>query len=53
MNAPAVVMAVLMLIGLLVAAHDHGKPRKPMHFPNALIGVAIEILILWWGGFWR
>jgi len=52
MRWPQIVMIVLFVIGLLVSAENHGKPRKPESFPAALIGICLEIWLLYCGGFW-
>lgn len=38
--------------GLLISAHEHGKYKTKKHsFWETLIAVAIELGLLWWGGF--
>lgn len=54
MTAPQITMVLLMLAGLLIAAHEHGKPKKGNHnFMVHLIALAINLLILFWGGFFK
>lgn len=53
MNAPQVVMIVIMVLGLFVTLKDHGKPRTPENFWWALFGNAVMFGILYWGGFWE
>ena len=53
MNAPQVVMIVLLSTGLLLAARDHGKPRSPENFWTHFASLVLVVALLWWGGFWR
>lgn len=53
MTAPQTTMATLLLIGLLFAARDHGKPKTGKdNFWVSLFAAAVNILLLYWGGFW-
>lgn len=52
MSAPAIIWLVLAVLGLCIAAHDHGKPRKGVHsFWNTLTAGLIVFGLLLWGGF--
>lgn len=51
MTIPAIIYLVLLGISLLFSAKQHGEPRSPTNFWGSLIGVAIVIGLLWWGGF--
>ena len=45
---------VMYAISLLIAAHDHGKPKVGTNnFWVCLVGTAIQLLLMWWGGFFR
>jgi len=53
MNIPQIVMGAYMLFGLLVMAHQHGKPRKGNYsFWATATDVAILSAITYFGGFW-
>lgn len=52
MNIAKIILLCLYGIALLCAAHDHGKPKTGKNnFFATLIATAIEIGLLWWGGF--
>lgn len=54
MRAPQIILIVLYGISLLYSAYFHGKPKDGRHsFWSNLIGVAIIISLLWWGGFFN
>lgn len=49
---PQIIYFALVLISLLFAANQHGKPKKGKHnFWVTVIACIISISILWWGGF--
>lgn len=53
MNGAQITLAVLYVIGLMVHAHAHGRPRDGEHsVVSALIRFAVVNSILYWGGFW-
>ena len=50
--APQIVLLALYFISLLIAANDHGKPKKGNHnFWIQAISVTLSLLLLNWGGF--
>ena len=52
-GAPQFVMLLWVLFILLCGAALHGRPRTGKHnLVGAIIVVAIEQAILFWGGFW-
>jgi len=51
MKTPQIITLVLMGIGLLVAANQHGKPREDVNFWSALLSTAMTFGLLYWGGF--
>ena len=52
MNAPQIIILVIVFVGLLIASRQHGKPKEGTHnFWVDLLSNAILILLLWWGGF--
>ncbi len=53
MKAPQLTFLLLILVGLLIAANQHGKERKPTDFWTTLIATSLEISILYWGGFFN
>jgi len=54
MNAPQITLIALYFITLLLNAHSHGKPRKGNdNFWHNLLGIAIHVFILIWGGFFN
>jgi len=54
MKAPQIIILVSYAINLLVAANMHGKPyAKTINFWKISLSVAIGILVLIWGGFFK
>lgn len=54
MHTPQIIYLVIMAIGLLGSAHEHGKPRTGKHnFWSSLIGIALVLSLLVWGGFFK
>ncbi len=53
MGIPQIMILALMGAGLLIAANQHGKERKPVNFWTTLIAVVLEVSILIWGGFFN
>lgn len=53
MGTPQIVVICCYVIGFMRTAEKHGQPKEGKYnvFID-LIGTAISILILWWGGFW-
>ena len=52
MKWPQIVLLILYAFGLGVAAVKHGEPRDNYNFWTTLFATVIEILLLYWGGFW-
>lgn len=54
MNGGQIAMVVLFGLSLGMNLASHGKPRNGTNnFWAALLGVAMEVGFLWWGGFWN
>lgn len=53
MSTPAIIYLVLSGIGLLISAHDHGKPRTPTNFWTTLAAGILCLGLLYWGGFFK
>lgn len=54
MGAPEIIYLVLIAIGLLQAAHMHGKPKEEnWNFWLTLFSSAIVLGLLLWGGFFK
>ena len=52
MNGGQVAMIVLYAVSLVLNIETHGKPREPNNAWYALVGLVLQVAILWWGGFW-
>ena len=53
MRAPQIIMIVIFALGLFISLENHGKPKQGTdNFFLTLLGTAINIALLWWGGFW-
>lgn len=48
---PQILWLLLYFVGCCWVAHKHGQPRESWYFWGHFIGATIELLILWWGGF--
>jgi hypothetical protein len=53
MTIPAIIYLVLASIGMLITAHDHGKPRKPNNFWAGALAQTLVLGLLYWGGFFN
>lgn len=53
MKTPQIILLVIMGAGLLLSAHDHGKPRSDNNFWVSMISGLIIIGLLIWGGFFK
>ncbi len=54
MNAPQIIMIGLMIFGLTLEATKDGQPKTGKHnLAVHLMAVLLNVLLLWWGGFWR
>ena len=51
MHIPQIIYITLAAISLLIASHDHGKPRTPTNFWVSLIGLGVVFTLLIIGGF--
>ncbi len=51
MNAPQIVMIVIIALGLGFSLAKHGQPRENHNLTKDCISTAILLAILWWGGF--
>jgi hypothetical protein len=53
MKAPHIIMIVVFVINLMIGAYEHGKPKEgKSNILNNIIGITIQVALLWWGGFW-
>lgn len=48
---PQVVMLVICLLNVVMSAIHHGEEQDPYNVWTTLIGIAINLAILKWGGF--
>lgn len=53
MNAPQITMIVLIAIGGTITLLGHGSPKGTHNFFSWVFAAAIEIGILYWGGFFN
>lgn len=51
MHAPQWTYAALTLAGLMLSAHDHGKPRRNENVWASIVASVLTLSILFWGGF--
>ena len=52
MKIAKILLITLYAISLLISANEHGKPKTGRNsFWTALVGMAIQMGLLWWGGF--
>jgi hypothetical protein len=53
MGIPQIIIIVLLGINLGAGMVQHGKPKTGKNsFWVSLVACALEVSILWWGGFW-
>ena len=52
MGAAQIIMIVLFALGLGVTVAKHGQPKGNYSIGENIIGIAINVALLWWGGFW-
>ena len=52
MDYPQITLIVLWAIGFGVVASKNGQPRGVYSIWGQLIGLAVNVAILYWGGFW-
>lgn len=53
MGIAQIIILILMALGLLISANQHGKERKPVNFWVTAIAVLLESTLLCWGGFFN
>jgi len=53
MKTPQIVLIALYSLSLGISMAQHGKPRENYNAWTSLFAAAIEIGILWWGGFFN
>lgn len=53
MNAPQIIMIVLLVLSVFTGLMKHGESRGDYNFWASLISAVIEAAILKWGGFWN
>lgn len=53
MNWGLIAIYGVSLVGLLLIAHDHGKPRSDESFWRSLIATTIHLVLIWWALGWR
>ena len=51
LHAPQIIYLCLLLLGLVVAVAKHGEDKGKYHAGWTLVGEAILLWILYWGGF--
>lgn len=52
MGAAQIIMIVLFALGLGVTVAKHGQPKGNYSIGECIVGIAINVALLWWGGFW-
>ena len=53
MHAPQIIMIAILAISIGTNLSRHGEPQTGNHnIVHTIIGAAISVAILWWGGFW-
>ena len=54
MGIPQIIYLLLLFAGLGVSLARHGSPREVKeNFYYSLVGVCIQIGLLWWGGYFQ
>ena len=54
MKWPQVVMIAMYVLNIYDTAQHHGEPRRGTNnVLVALLGVALSVVVLYYGGFWR
>ena len=54
MGVPQILMVALFAVALLIGAYEHGKPKTGKNnFWSELVGTAIQVGLLVWGGFFN
>ena len=52
MGAAQIIMIVLFALGLGTTIAKQGQPKGNYSIGENIIGIAINVALLWWGGFW-
>lgn len=52
MNAPQIIMIVLLALNLFINLLKHGEKQGSYSFWTSLVNAGIVVGLLWWGGFW-
>lgn len=51
---PQIIILIMFAMNLGIELAKHGEPREGKHNAvGGLIGVAINLALLWWGGFFE
>lgn len=51
---PQIIYFIMLGIAICATIRDHGKPKTGIHDATPiLIGIVIQFLIMWWGGFFN
>ena len=53
MNGGQITLIVMMAISWTITLVKHGTPRDDHNIGWFTVSLAIQIAILWWGGFWK
>lgn len=51
MGAPQIIFIVLTAMSAGIVMTKHGKPRDDYHFGHWIFAAAIQLGLLYWGGF--
>ena len=51
MGLPQIILMALFAINFCIVAAKHGQPQKNYDVRSTLLAAAIDIALLWWGGF--
>lgn len=52
MGAAQIIMIVLLAFGFTTTIAKQGQPRGNYSIGENIVGTAIYVSLLWWGGFW-
>jgi len=51
LGIPQIIMIALIISSIVISIVNHGKKREPYNAYSVLIGAALEVALLYWGGF--
>jgi hypothetical protein len=51
MSTPAIIVIILLAMGFGLHTAKHGEPRSDFHAGWYLFGAAVNVGLLYWGGF--